>query len=75
MISSLNLFNFSLFIPLLDLESFVENVSDETFLHSDNIDSGVYSSLAFFGPIPVAVRSKALGLRSLGCWDRGFESR
>jgi hypothetical protein len=53
---------FQLFSPLLDLESFVENVSDETFLHSDNIHSEVYNSLYFFGLIRVSVWSKALGL-------------
>jgi hypothetical protein len=26
-------------------------------------------------PIPVAARTKALGLRPLACWDCGFESR
>ena len=27
------------------------NISDETFLHSDSIDCGVYSWLLFFGPV------------------------
>jgi hypothetical protein len=36
---------------------------------------GIFGYAGTMLPIPVAARSKVVGLRPLGCWDRGFESR